>query len=109
MRERWSCDDRARRASPPWRALLCLRATITAVSPLSRMARIAIIALMLFAAAPALAQQSDTTAPAAPAAPADSTAAAPQAAPRPACGERSRAERAGEGGSPRTECSENPP
>ena len=35
------------------------------------MARIAIIALMLFAAAPALAQQSGTTAPAAPAAPAD--------------------------------------
>jgi len=38
---------------------------------LLRMARIAIIALMLFAAAPALAQQSDTTAPPAPAAPAD--------------------------------------
>ena len=38
------------------------------------MARIAIIALMLFAAAPALAQQSDTTAPAAPAAPADTNA-----------------------------------
>jgi len=35
------------------------------------MARIAIIALMLFAAAPAVAQQSGTTAPAAPAAPAD--------------------------------------
>jgi soluble lytic murein transglycosylase-like protein len=38
------------------------------------MARIAIIALMLFAAAPALAQQSDNTAPAAPAAPAGSNA-----------------------------------
>jgi soluble lytic murein transglycosylase-like protein len=38
------------------------------------MARIAIIALMLFAAAPALAQQSGTTAPAAPAPPADSNA-----------------------------------
>src|SRR5262249_41134751 len=60
-----------RRASRPWRALLCWRATITPLSPLSRMARIAIIALMLFAAAPVLAQQSDTTAPA-PAAPAPS-------------------------------------
>src|SRR5262249_1979821 len=40
---------------------------ITPAFSLSRMARIAIIALMLFAAAPALAQQSDTTAPAAPA------------------------------------------
>jgi soluble lytic murein transglycosylase-like protein len=38
------------------------------------MARSAIIALMLFAAAPALAQQSETTAPAAPAAPADTNA-----------------------------------
>ena len=38
------------------------------------MARIAIIALMLFAAAPALAQQSGTTAPAAPAPPADTNA-----------------------------------
>ena len=54
------------------------------------MARIAIIALMLFAAAPALAQQSDTTAPVngdAMLVPANSTVAAPQAAPRPACGE----------------------
>src|SRR6516225_2405492 len=58
------------RASPAWRALVCWRATITTVSPLSRMARIAIIALMLFAAAPALAQPADTTAPT-PAAPAD--------------------------------------
>jgi soluble lytic murein transglycosylase-like protein len=76
------------------------------------MARIAIIALMLFAAAPALAQPADTAAPvnsdAIPAS-TDSTAAAPQAAPRPACGERSRAQRAGEGGSPRAECVENPP
>jgi soluble lytic murein transglycosylase-like protein len=58
------------------------------------MARIAIIALMLFAAAPALAQQSDTTAPAGneakpgpatpPAAPADSTAPPPPAATPPA-------------------------
>src|SRR5258706_11430229 len=50
------------------------------------MARIAMIALMLFAAAPTLAQESDTSAPA-PAAPADSnapadgTVAAPQAPP----------------------------
>ena len=42
------------------------------------MARIAIIALMLFAAAPALAQQSDTTAPAAPA---DSSKSAPHPTP----------------------------
>src|SRR5262245_59795442 len=62
------------RASRGWRALLCWRATITLLSPLSRMARIAIIALMLFAAAPALAQQSDTTTPATPAAPADTNA-----------------------------------
>src|SRR5215470_7438343 len=55
------------RASRGWRALVCWRATITPAFSLSRMARIAIIALMLFAAAPALAQQSDTTAPAAPA------------------------------------------
>jgi soluble lytic murein transglycosylase-like protein len=41
------------------------------------MARIAIIALMLFAAASALAQQSDTTAPATPAPPADSNAPPP--------------------------------
>src|SRR5262249_25559093 len=53
------------------------RATITPPSPLSRMARIAIIALMLFAAAPALGQQSDTTAPATPAAPADTNAPSP--------------------------------
>src|SRR5215468_6779755 len=60
-------------ASPAWRALVCWRATITTVSPLSRMARIAIIALMLFAAAPALAQPADTTAPTqTPGAPADS-------------------------------------
>jgi soluble lytic murein transglycosylase-like protein len=65
------------RASPPWRALLCWRATITTVLPLSRMARIAIIALMLFAAAPALAQQSDTTAPPATAAPAAPAPTAP--------------------------------
>src|SRR6266478_3226837 len=63
------------RASRAWRAVVCSRATITTVSPLSRMARIAIIALMLFAAAPALAQQSDTAAPpATPAAPAGSNA-----------------------------------
>src|SRR6516165_6769351 len=101
-----------RGASLPWRALLCWRATITPPSPLSRMARIAIIALMLFAAAPALAQQSDTTAPpnsdAIPA-PAGSTGAAPQAAPLPACGERSAPKAPGEGGSPRAECVENPP
>src|SRR5215831_15359922 len=60
------------RASRDWPALVCWRETIAAAFSLSRMARIAIIALMLFAAAPALAQQSDTTAPSAtPAAPAD--------------------------------------
>ena len=53
------------------------------------MARIAIIALMLFAAAPALAQQSDTTAPAAPA---DSSKSAPHPNPLPAGGERERTE-----------------
>jgi len=53
------------------------------------MARIAIIALMLFAAAPALAQQSDTTAPAAPA---DSSKSAPHPDPLPAGGERERTE-----------------
>src|SRR5262245_23315346 len=63
------------RASRGWRALLCWRATITSAFLLSRMARIAIIALRLFAAAPALPQQSDTTAPpAAPAAPGGSNA-----------------------------------
>ena len=60
------------------------------------MARIAIIALMLFAAAPALAQQSDTTVPAAPAptAPAqtDSSKNAPHPNPLPAGGERERTE-----------------
>jgi soluble lytic murein transglycosylase-like protein len=61
------------------------------------MARIAIIALMLFAAAPALAQQSDTTAPAAPAptappAQADSPTNAPHPNPLPAGGERERTE-----------------
>jgi soluble lytic murein transglycosylase-like protein len=84
----------ARQASRGWRALLCWRATITAVSPLSRMARIAIIALMLFAA-PALAQQSDTAAPAAPAPtapPADSSKTAPHPNPLPAGGERERTE-----------------
>src|SRR6516225_2507447 len=53
------------------------------------MARIATIALMLFAAAPALAQQSDTTAPAAPA---DSSKSAPHPNPLPAGGERERTE-----------------
>src|SRR5215831_8583686 len=53
------------------------------------MARIAIIALMLFAAAPALAQQSDTTAPAAPA---DLSKSAPHPNPLPAGGERERTE-----------------
>src|SRR5262245_26753878 len=53
------------------------------------MARIAIIALMLFAAAPALAQQSDTTAPAAPA---DSPKSAPNPNLLPAGGERERTE-----------------
>src|SRR5262245_19989312 len=53
------------------------------------MARIAIIALMLFAAAPALAQQSDT---AAPAAPTDSSKNAPHPNPLPAGGERERTE-----------------
>src|SRR5260221_1466328 len=63
-----------------------LRRTIPPALSLSRMARIAMIALMLFAAAPTLAQESDTSAPA-PAAPADSnapadgTVAAPQAPP----------------------------
>src|SRR5215468_3549081 len=77
------------RASRDWPALVCWRATITPAFSLSRMARIAIIALMLFAAAPALAQQSDTTAPAAPAdrnaPPPPATAdAPPPAAPPPA-------------------------
>src|SRR6516165_90514 len=53
------------------------------------MARIATIALMLFAAAPALAQQSDTTAPAAPA---DSSKSAPHPNPLPAGGETERTE-----------------
>src|SRR5258707_4163624 len=63
-----------------------LRRTIPPALSLSRMARIAMIALMLFAAAPTLAQESDTSAPA-PAppadsnAPADGTVAAPQAPP----------------------------
>jgi soluble lytic murein transglycosylase-like protein len=61
------------------------------------MARIAIIALMLFAAAPALAQQSDTSAPAAPAptappAQTDSSKSAPHPNPLPAGGERERTE-----------------
>src|SRR5262245_9977250 len=81
LRRRWMAGSSPAmtmgQASPPWRALVCWRATITTVSPLSRMARIAIIALMLFAAAPALAQQSGTPAPAAPAAPADTNAPSP--------------------------------
>src|SRR5262249_10503472 len=61
------------------------------------MARIAIIALMLFAATPALAQQSDTTAPAAPAQTAPPAQAAPSTNaphpnPLPAGGERERTE-----------------
>jgi soluble lytic murein transglycosylase-like protein len=79
------------RASPEWRVLVCWRATITTVLPLSRMARIAIIALMLFAAAPALAQQSETTAPAAPAQ-TDPSKNAPHPNPLPAGGERERTE-----------------
>jgi soluble lytic murein transglycosylase-like protein len=68
------------------------------------MARIAIIALMLLVAAPAFAQEAGTSAPAT-----DRAGPAPQAAPLPACGERSRAQRAAEGDSPQIECAENPP
>jgi soluble lytic murein transglycosylase-like protein len=57
------------------------------------MARIAIIALMLFAAAPALAQQSDTApAPTAPQAQTESSKNAPHPNPLPAGGERERTE-----------------
>src|SRR5260370_41629245 len=81
------------RAPPPWRALVCSRATITTSLSLLRMARIAIIALMLFAAAPALAQQPDTAVPAAPAptappAQTDPSKSAPHPNPLPAGGER---------------------
>jgi soluble lytic murein transglycosylase-like protein len=75
---------------------------------LLRMARIAIIALMLFAAAPALAQQSDTTAPAptAPPAQTDSSKSAPHPNPLPAGGERERTETPA---APPSAASETPP
>src|SRR6516225_5271412 len=97
QREQTEPAARAWRASRGWRALVCWRATITPAFSLSRMARIAIIALMLFAAAPALAQQSDTTAPAAPAptatpAQTDPSKNAPHPSPLPAGGERERTE-----------------
>jgi soluble lytic murein transglycosylase-like protein len=75
---------------------------------LLRMARIAIIALMLFAAAPVLAQQSDTTAPAptAPPAQTDSSKSAPHPNPLPAGGERERTETPA---APPSAASETPP
>src|SRR5262249_15776499 len=69
------------RASRDWPALVCWRETIAAAFSLSRMARIAIIALMLFAAAPALPQQSHTPAPSATPPPPPAAAPPPPAPP----------------------------